>query len=258
MAQRLTRPGERTGVEPMIRSGIKNDVAARFVAWLYQNGGALFSDDGRKVGFATRETSDTIEWLKRLMERQGSPEPLDQTASRSAFFQGRASMFTEIDNFPAQIRADASGKTMDFGVGVMPVNDRNSRAKLSVPGRPGHGYSVMANATNAEGAWALAKYLVLGDAQCSFYTKAQGRISPLKRCNADPEVLKLPEIQTYAKYAGAIVAVPFTPGDADAVGVLETYAQRAINGQIGIDAAIQDAARDAQKALDDAWQAWTK
>ncbi|MBI3972671.1 MAG: extracellular solute-binding protein [Chloroflexi bacterium] len=231
----------------------------RFLSWFYANNGRFYSDDGKKVAFDSAEARDTLRWLAQLVQRQGSTgELLERTGTsmRSFFYQGKYSMYLEIDLFPSLLRVDPIGQAINWGIGVLPYNDRNARAKYVIPSRGGHGYGVTSGARNPEGAWALAKYLTLSDAQCEFMTKDQGRVSTLKRCNTDPEALKKPEFQVFSKQVNSVLSLPFNPGDDKAVAALEKYAQEAVLGKTSPDAAILNAVKEAQLAIDEGWAQW--
>jgi ABC-type glycerol-3-phosphate transport system substrate-binding protein len=89
-------------------------------------------------------------------------------------------------------------------------------------------------------------------------TRLQGRLSPLARCNSEPEILKLPEFQVFTKQVSQVVPVPFTPGDDAATTALETRVQDAVLGRLSPDTAIHQAAQEAQTALDGAWRQWDR
>ncbi len=231
----------------------------RFLSWLYANNGRFYADEGRKVGFDTVEARDALRYLAQLVQKQGGGGELLETtgtSTRSWFYQGKYAMFLESDLFPSLLRVDALGQTVNWGVAPLPHNEKNSLAKFQIPSRGGHGYSVTSAAQNPEGAWALAKYLTLSDAQCAFMVKDQGRVSTLKRCNTDPWAQNKPEFQVFSKAIESVVSLPFSPGDDAAVSALEKYAQAAVLGQTSIDAALLAASREAQNALDDGWKQW--
>jgi multiple sugar transport system substrate-binding protein len=250
-ATRLTRPGERIGVNP----------GGRFLSWLYTNNGRLYDDQARKVAFDSAEARDVLRYVSTLGQKQGGAEPMETTqgiAARTPFYQGRHSMILEADLLPSLLAVDAVGKEMQWGVGLLPHNQANNRARYTTPSRGGHGYSVTSGARNPEGAWALAKFLTLSDAQCDFMVKEQGRVSTLKRCNAAPEVQKRPEFQAFNEVLKAVVSIPFAPGDDRAVAALQKHATEAELGRMGPDAAIAAAVQEAQLELDEGWKSWSR
>jgi multiple sugar transport system substrate-binding protein len=245
-AVRLVRPGERLGVNP----------TGRLFLWLHTNNGRFYADEGRKAGFDTPETRDALRYVSQLVQRQGVAEMEEYGLGNPAFFQGKYAMFFSLDNFPSALAADAIGKQIDWGITTMPVNEKNGRAKFQIPTRGQHGYGVTAQAKNPEGAWALAKFLTLTDAQCDFMTKDQGRFSTLKRCNTTPEMLKRPEFQVFSKAVDSVVSLPFSPGDDAAIAALEKHATSAALGKTSLDAAMIAAVQEAQNALDEGWKTW--
>ena len=248
-AIKLNRPGERVGISP----------AGRFFPWLYVNNGRLYADDaGKKVGFDSTETRDALRYLQGLIQRQGGADVVEQVGTnvRQNFVAGKFSMVIEADLYPSLLAVDPAAQQLQWGIGLLPHNQANSRAKYTTPSRGGHGYSVTSGAKNPEGAWALAKFLTLSDAQCNFMVKEQGRISTLKRCNTLPEAQKRPEFQVFTKLLDGVVSLPFSPGDDKAVAALEKYMTPAMMGRDGIESAIASAVKDAQFELDEGWKSW--
>jgi ABC-type glycerol-3-phosphate transport system substrate-binding protein len=247
-ATRLYRPGERLGVNP----------TGRFLSWLYTNNGKLYDDQARKVAFDTAEGRDVLRYVANLVQKQGGAEVMETLGgnARASFYQGKHSMILEADLFPSLLVVDPIGKDVSWGVGLLPHNQANSRAKYTTPSRGGHGYSVTAQAKNPEGAWALAKFLTLSDAQCDFMVKEQGRVSTLKRCNTAPDVQRRPEFQVFNEVLKAVISIPFAPGDDRAVAALQKHATQAELGKVGIEAAISAAVQEAQLELDEGWKSW--
>lgn len=226
-----------------------------FSALLYANDGKLFSDDGKKVAFNNKEGRDTLEWMVQLVRRLGGPPPAALTG-RPGFFQGKLSMFHEIDLFPGLLRADANGMSIDWGISTIAVNDRNPKAKLAAPSSIGHGYSIPTAAKNPEGSWALIKFLTMSDAQCGFTVKDQGRISPLRKCNVDPGTAARPEFKVFSRQLETMVPVAYAPGETTAGTAISKYVNDALTLKISVEDAITQAAREAQTALDEGWQQW--
>lgn len=219
------------------------------------NGGRLSTADGRKVDFGSREGHETLEWMVQLVRRTGGPPPAAFTG-RNGFFQGKLSMFHEIDLFPGRLRADAAGKNLDWGIATLPLNDRNPRSKLAAPSSIGHGYGIPTAAKNPESAWSLIKFLTLSDAQCGFVTRDQGRVSVLKRCNTDPQAQPSPEFAVFTKQLESMVPVAYSPGESAAGAAVNKWVNEALAGKISVDEALTQAAREAQLALDEGWQQW--
>jgi ABC-type glycerol-3-phosphate transport system substrate-binding protein len=246
---RLNRPGDRLGVNP----------TNRFLNWLYTNNGRVFDDTAKKVAFDSAEARDVLRYVSSLVQKQNNMEILEAgagTAARALFYQGKHSMILESDLLPSVMAVDPVGKEVQWGVGLLPHNQANSRAKYTSPSRGGHGYAVMTGAKNPEGAWALAKFLTLSDAQCDFMVKEQSRVSTLKRCNTAPEVQRRPEFQVFNEVLKAIVSIPFTPGDDRAISAIHKHTTQAELGKISLDAAISAAVQEAQLELDEGWKTW--
>ena len=249
-ATRLNRPGDRLGVNP----------TGRFLSWLYTNNGKLYDEQAKKIAFDSTESRDTLRYVSQLAQKLNNMELIESTqgaAARAAFYQGKLSMILEADLFPSLLVVDPVGKDVQWGIGLLPHNQANGRAKYTTPSRGGHGYAVMSGAKNPEGAWALAKFLTLSDAQCDFMVKEQSRVSTLKRCNTAPEVQRRPEFQVFNEVLKNIVSIPFAPGDDRAVAALQKHTTQAELGKIGLDAAVSAAVQEAQLELDEGWKSWS-
>ena len=248
-ATRLNRPGDRVGFSP----------AGRVFPWLYVNAGKFYADEqGRKMGIDSVEMRDVLRYLNGLVQRQGGADVVEQVGTnvRQNFVAGKFSMVVEADLYPSLLAVDPAAQQLQWGISLLPHNQANSKAKYTTPSRGGHGYGVTSGAKNPEGAWALAKFLTLSDAQCNFMVKEQARVSTLKRCNSAPEVQKKPEFQVFSKLLENVISLPFSPGDDKALAAVEKHATPAMMGRLGIEAAITAMMQEAQFELDEGWKTW--
>jgi ABC-type glycerol-3-phosphate transport system substrate-binding protein len=224
----------------------------QFVRWLYHNGGQLFSDDARKVVFNDPLGQATIEWMHQTVTRQGAYEQVRAGAATMAFYRGDLAMTMRQDNFPSEMKANELGRSVSWGVTLLPVNDKNNRAKVVTPAIGGHGYGVPTNAKNLEGGWALTKFLTASDAACQFITKEQGRLSPLRRCAEIPEASSAPEFKVFTAAAEAGVPVPNTIANGPIATILRDTLVSVYEGKASPKSALDEAARAAQIELDKA------
>jgi ABC-type glycerol-3-phosphate transport system substrate-binding protein len=224
----------------------------QYIRWLYHNGGKLLSDDGKKVAFNDQVGLETLEWIQQVVNRQGPYASIRPVASLNAFYDGKVAMSVQQDNVGSGIRVHPVGKAISWGIGVLPVNDRNPRAKVATPALSGHGYGVPRDAKNPEGGWALDRFLTATDAACSFLVKDQGRFAPLRQCADTPEARAQPEAKVFAAGAQAGVVVPRTSANATIATILSTRIREMFEGALSPKAALEAAAQDAQVELDKA------
>jgi multiple sugar transport system substrate-binding protein len=224
----------------------------QFLRLLYQNGGRLFADDTKKVAFAGPEGVETLEWMQQVLSRQGTYQEVQAGAGSNAFYRGDLAMIVQQDNFGSQIRTNELSKTMQWGVALLPLNDRNRSAKLTTPAIGGHGYGIPRDAKNVEAAWAVTRYVTYGDGACGFLTKDQGRFSPLKKCAEIAEVRSQPEFKVFQQGAQAGVFVPNTNANAPIATLLRDAVVSVYEGKSSPKAAVEEAARAAQVELDKA------
>ncbi|MBI3972664.1 MAG: extracellular solute-binding protein [Chloroflexi bacterium] len=224
----------------------------QFIRWLYHNGGKLMTDDGKKVAFNDQAGLETLEWLQQVISRQGTFAAFRKVSGLNPFYNGQVAMTVQQDNIGSGIRVHPQGKTMSWGIGLLPVNDRNPKAKVATPAMSGHGYGVPRDAKYPEGGWTLTKYLTTSDAACGFLVKDQGRFVPLKRCADIPEVKDQPESKVFAAGAQAGVVVPRTSANVEIAKILSVRIQEMFEGKASPKAALEAAAHDAQIELDKA------
>jgi multiple sugar transport system substrate-binding protein len=224
----------------------------QFIRWLYHNDGKLISDDGKKVAFNDRAGLETLEWLQRVVSAQGPFDVTRGLAGLRPFYAGKLAMTVQQDNVGSGLRTDAEGKNLEWGISLLPVNERNSKAKAQTPALAGHGYGVPRDAKNPEGGWALTKFLTTGPAACGFITKDQGRFAPLKQCGEIPEAKATPEYKVFAEGGQAGIAVPITSANANIAVILSTHVLSVFEGKASPSAALEAAAREAQVELDKA------
>ena len=256
MGVRLNGPGaggqQVVGIEPGV-DGNRAMGSARILRWLYNNDVSLFDTTGKKVAFNTPAALETFEWLKRLVDRQGGFAAVKAGGgAREPFYRGEVAMKLEQQLYPSLIRLDPQGASLNWGVAVLPHNDRNRAAKLRIPAPGGHGYTVMSGSKNQEAAWALTKWLTYSDFVCNFLTKEQGRVAPLRRCGEIPEAKGKQEFAVVSGSQSAAVAIPLTTAN-EAISILIADAATAVlDGSKSAQQALQQAQSDAQVELDKA------
>ena len=224
----------------------------QFIRALYHNGGRFFSDDGKKVAFGGPEGVEALEWLQQIVSRQGTYAEIQPNAGSNGFYRGDVAMIVQQDNFGSQIRTNDLSKNMAWGAALLPVNERNAKAKVQTPAIGGHGYGIPQGAKNVETAWSMIKYVTYGDGACGFLTKDQGRFSPLKKCAEIGEVKSQPEFKVFQAGAQAGVFVPNTNANAPIVTILRDAILSVYEGKSAPKPALEDAARTAQVELDKA------
>jgi multiple sugar transport system substrate-binding protein len=257
MAARLNGPGPGgqhvVGIEPGL-DGSRAMGSARVLRWLYNNDVSLFDTAGTKIAFNTPAGLETLEWLKRIVDRQGGFAAVKAGGPREPFYRGEVAMKLEQQLYPSLIRLDPQGATLNWGIAVLPHNDRNRQARLRVTAPGGHGYAVMSGSKNPETAWALTKWLTYGDFVCNFLTKEQGRVAPLRRCGDIPEAKGKQEFGVVSGSHSSSVAIPLTTANEAIARLLADAATAVLDGSKSTQQALQQAAAEAQVELDNALQ----
>ncbi len=223
-----------------------------FIRWLYHNGGTVWSDDARKVTFNSPAGIETLEWLQQTVTRQGSYAAAREVSRITGFLKGTVAMLVGPDNTGSQLMTNPQGQSIAWGVSLLPINDRNAKAKVQTPAVAGHGYGVPRDAKNVEGGWLLTKTLTATNIACSFITKEQLRFSPLRQCAEIAEVKDRPEFKVFTAAVQAGVNVPPTSASVAIAALLAKATTAVLSGQNSAKDALDNAAREAQVELDKA------
>lgn len=235
-----------------------------FIPYLYSNGGGILSSNGRQVTFNTPNAREVFRFFRDLEESMGGGPAVRQ------FFAGKEGS-DENRNFPfylgqvgmikgwqanfKNIAVAAPG--LPFGVGVMPYNQSN-------PGAAGHGTSefawlyVIPKGVRPErqlAAFRWMAWLTADKAGGAAFPMTMGRPAPWLEINRRREYLdRNPEWLNVIKVLETDIAIPITPVHNEILALIHQAEAQVRGGSVAVDAALDEAARLAQRKLDEAYQ----
>ena len=227
--------------------------------WAYSNAASLYSEDGMKVMFDSRESVEALKYMLDNLERDaGGYERVRSFATQpgpggaegnQSFFQGKLSM--HLNGVFHFLQLEKEAPTLEYGVGVFPFNDQNPAAKPVQNVDGVWNYIIPKGARSVDGAWELIKYTTAGQGQADFF-KAQGRPSVVPKYNEDPEYTKAnkfwPVVQDALKQTRAL---PVTPVYAEDMKILAQYTEEALLKKRSAEEALHMATLEAQKVHDE-------
>jgi multiple sugar transport system substrate-binding protein len=257
-AQALTvRKGdglERIGFNPF-RAGAMPP-STPFRMWLYTNNGRFYSDDGRKVLFNSEEGEETLEWLLDFVQKVAgryeniaSVTGADVPANRLAWYSGRAAMINEGHWHFFQLSQEAP--KVAYGVGDIPYNGKNSKAKPTTPNEGSWGYMIPRGVKDPDAAWEFLKYASYGDGGRRLIL-AQRQASPVRAINESPELSAgNPHWPVVVRALQNTLFVQFSPVDAKIKQIVGRMEEQVFYGRQKPKEALAEAAKLAQQELDD-------
>lgn len=247
---------ERIGFDPAQGCTVANYI---FREWLFLNDGHVISPDGRKILFNSPEGVETLKWLVRFYDSQyGGYDKVRAIVSgpgpapyREAFQLGKVSMLVDGVWLPLTISKDAPH--IDYGIAVMPYNDRNPKARLRNIVEGGWGYAIPKGAKHPDEAWEWLKWTCIDKGNLDFF-KAQLRPSPVIKLNNDPFFAKsspfwgiIQESLEKSEYS------PASPVQSKLNEITMQMLEEALLRRRTPEDAIKWAASESQKVLDDWW-----
>jgi len=163
-----------------------------FHTWLYSNNGNILSNDQKKVVFGEEEGLETIRWMVDYTDSlYGGYEPcLPFTDSvdpsgriiRTGFYSGKVAMTCQGVWYFYMLDQNVPDK--EYGVDLLPYNDRNPKAEVRIPYRPGTSYSIPSGSKHPDEAWEWVKFTCTKG--CKDFFQAQFRPTCVKEYNEDP------------------------------------------------------------------------
>jgi multiple sugar transport system substrate-binding protein len=248
---------------------IGDNPAHGFLAWLYTNNGALYSEDLRSVAFNSPEGVETLQWmLDYINEFYGGIENIiDFMAGASSespeypLFQGRMGvMFPNVSIFG---HVATYAPDLNYGVALRPYNADNPDASSQgiAPLGFGWGYVIPTGLDEAtERAaynWVRRITYDIGTEDAPgacFFMQEQARPSPLIECNADPIYYELnPAWDNVIRALESDVALPIVPPQSRVIEILNQYVELAFFGEFSVQDALDAAADEANAILDEYW-----
>ncbi|MBE3576323.1 MAG: ABC transporter substrate-binding protein [Limnochordales bacterium] len=238
----------------------------QFIPFLYSNNGTLLSPDLRKVAFDSNEGLQAADFIGQIV-KMNNPAAQNDFLTRTnhttaqAFINGKeATIFENISVFGLVLNQALETKRRPdwFGVGLMPYNEKNPKAKSTgVTGISwGWGYVMPRNLPpeKQEAAWLFIKFLTTDVRGAGFFMFAQGRPSPIRKFNENPEYRKLnPAFDRLLRALETEVAIPSLPIQKDIIDPVINNFWQVISGTVEPREAVAKAAEQVQNALDKYW-----
>ena len=238
----------------------------QFIPFLYSNNGTLLSSDLRKVAFDSNEGLQAADFIGQIIKMNNPAAQSDfltrtNPGTAQAFVNGKeATIFENISVFGVVLNQAVEAKRRPdwFGVGLMPHNEKNPKAKSTgVTGISwGWGYVIPQGipAEKQEAAWLFIKFLTTDARGSGYFMFAQGRPSPVRKFNQNPDYRKLnPAFDRLLMALETEVAIPSLPIQNDIITPITNNFWPVINGSVEPREAVAKAAEQVQNALDKYW-----
>lgn len=248
VSRRLVRyDGDRITLNPII--DITDNATIRpTLNWMFAGGGQYLTDDLRTVAYNSKETAAMMEWVysfrSEIYRNVG-----DDRQARTDFFNGQAAMWLSgSEGFSMVWDYDPN---FPLGAGPRP------RAEGATYCGANYGtwtYAIPVTAPHKEEAWELLKWLTIREDSAGWFIREQGRPSPVRAFNMNPEYLDVnPYIYVLGEVLECAAPVPFLPVQ-DEIGIpLRNAFRKVINGEAPAHAALAEAAEISQVTLDRYW-----
>lgn len=247
---------DRVGFDPA-----QGGAAANYVIreWTFLNNGNIISADGKKIMYNSPEGIDALKWVVGIYENayggfdkvQAMVSGAGSAPYREAFQTKKVSM--EIDGvwLPLTIKTDAPD--VDYGIAVLPYNDKNSKAKQRNIVEGGWGYGITKGSKRPDQAWEWLKWTCMDTGNLEFF-KAQLRPSPVIKFKNDPYfVQNSPYWSEILKAIDNSEVSPASPAQSKLNQITKQLVEEALLKKKTPEEAIKWGATESQKALDEWW-----
>jgi multiple sugar transport system substrate-binding protein len=233
-----------------------------FLAQLYTNNGALYSDDLKTVTFNSAQGIETLQWLYDFVGKHygGQQAVLDWEAAiqqgEDRFHQQRlAIQFQNVSQF---FHIKDKAPDVKYDVAFRPYNDANPDAKSQGVSALtfGWGYVIPVGLDKAveEAAFTFIKRITWDEAGACEFMLAQERPSPLIACNENPEYAELnPHWDKVQQMLETDVSVGIVPVQAEIFQILADYVELVAFDEMSAEEGLNTAAEEAQAVLDEYW-----
>jgi len=215
-----------------------------FYPLLWQAGGHVFSDGGKKVAFDSKEGVSALSFLVDLAKSGGLPADAATegvAVDGSPMAAGKVGL-RQMTSLPElkQLRGSLGDSTVTFGA---PITGK----KTVTYGNPGLlALTSINKSANRDAAYEVLRYLSSADFQTSLVTAA-GNLptrTDVKLAQSGPDLVAMQDALKSA-YAGEPSAA-----SRQVMSILAPYVQSALRGDLSPKAALAKAAAEAQDALD--------
>lgn len=218
-----------------------------FALYLWQSGGELLAQDGLTPRFNDVKGIAALAWMKSFLEREAGGVKQLQTfaanfkgATQDPFGQGAVAM--RIDS-PFRIPdLKKYFPDLDYGVAPIPYN-KESAAEVV-----GNSLVIPKGSKHIEAAWRFIKFASSKE-QVSNVCKAGGRIPARISAARSPEFYGDPRMRAFIDQIPNGRSIPIVPGWQEVADTLARNVEKALKGQMGVEFALNAAARSSGKIL---------
>lgn len=236
----------------------------QFFPLLYSNSGQFLSDSLKSVTFDSPEGEETLRYMVQYVhEVNGGVAGQDQFSRDvgggwgDPFYRGMEAIFFENVSVFSAIKQKAA-PDFSWGVGMMPYNEKNPKAKSTgVAGmRFGWGYVIPASLPKEkqEAAYLFVQYLTTRPEGSGYFALKMGRPSPVIDLNRNPEFLKSnPNWPQVLLALDTDVVFPAVPGFDKMYNAARAAVDRALAGNLAAEVALKQGAEEVQKLLSQYW-----
>ncbi|HQY93358.1 extracellular solute-binding protein [Caldilinea sp.] len=238
--------------------------ASDFFAWLYCNGGSIYSDDLSKVTFDNEQGVQTLEWMVNFTnEINGGVQnvtdffagPGEATEAQPWYNDAQLVNFPNVSIF---FHMQTYKPDMQWDMGLRPYNASNADAKSQ--GLSGEAFAwgyVVPNAVpeaRREAAFKWLQEITYEEESGGWFVMQQGRPSPIKAVNEDPSFSEVnPHWDKVLQSLESDVSVQILPIHAQVRDAVTQGVQAAFFGDASPADALAQAAQQAQGIVDDYW-----
>ncbi len=209
---------------------------ARALAFVYQNGGELFSPDFKSVNVDTPETREALNFYVGLVKDGLAeiPAKLGVGWCGEALGKGKAAIVFEGNWLVPPMKSDYP-KTK---YAIYPMVKGKQAGNISFT----NAYSMAADSKNKNAAWTLIQYLTGAE---GMKTWTSGGLALPSRSDVAPQ----PGLEVFTKEAEGARPWAFPPGFANVRTVMGNEITNAMQGKTSVDAAVKKVSDEATAAL---------
>ncbi len=243
-AMALTEDRDGDGITDVYGYATTARYAYQFLVFIWQNGGRLYSPDGKRAAVASREAVEAVQFFVDLMKKyKVSPKFTTESMFiiRKMFAEGKVAMFMDCSDAALALLSEPA---LQGKVGVGQIPHRKQKAAFA-------GADVLVvfrRARNKEEALKFLRFLVRKD-NLLFYCEKTG-FSPPRRSVAAYEFFKKdPVRRAFAAQAevGRFWRLPpFTPTPRR---ILTRYVQMAVEGKLSVEEALRKAEEEMNREI---------
>lgn len=216
-------------------------------AW---NGALYWSDDWRAANLVTQSAIETAEFLRDMVqELYGSHANFTSFYQASDRFLGGQSSFSFTNNSGFGVYQTAD---FEWGAALAPVNEQNPEAKPVglVSSTWAYGIPATIAPEKLEAAWLFLKYITIVEDGGGWFSRVQGRPSPVIEFNQHLDYAQTPYWDVVIAALGYDVAAP----PVNAISTIDRAGTQVISGATHPQQALSNAERLLQVLLDEYWQ----